>query len=205
MDRGRRQLLILMAGSVAGAGGLALVDERLLSASLSGEPVPPEVLPPLDAPLASPPSSAIAAVAPSKPEPSSPPEAPRKSEPEHDEPAVASSETLRLIEPFEIGSSIGFGWAISAVLGPNDGSLVLDLAHTGGRTARVRAYRNGGKPRGLAHSEHLDLMLVTSTPGRRTPTDEYLGRAIWTLASNITSRVAPRQLALFAREEGIPL
>lgn len=114
---------------------------------------------------------------------------------------LSASEAWRPFAPFRAGSSLGFGWSLADVTGLVEGSLVVRLRHEGDeRKAEVRVYRNGGNPRGLAHTPELDLMLVTHS---KRPTDEDLGRAVWTLAGNMRGASGHLDLAVFEPREGI--
>jgi 2Fe-2S type ferredoxin len=100
-----------------------------------------------------------------------------------DEPAddAADPPPWGLLVPFAEGSAIGLGWEIAS-LGPiRGGAAMLLLRHEGGDTARVGVRRNGGTPVGVAHTEHLDFVLMNGGGGG-APTDVPIAKALCVLA-----------------------
>ena len=64
------------------------------------------------------------------------------------------------------------------------GASVLTLAHTNGRKAKVHLCAHNGRPRGLAHTAMLDLVLMDGGSGSFR-TDEKLGRVVLGLAERV--------------------
>ncbi len=87
-----------------------------------------------------------------------------------------------LLSPLSRGDHLGHGWFV-AHLGPvRRGAAVLTLQHRDGDLARVHLCNHDGAPRGLAHTELLDLVLMDGGAGDK-PTDESLGRVLMGLAA----------------------
>jgi hypothetical protein len=101
-------------------------------------------------------------------------------------PAKAAALTARqapwgLVAPLSAGSALGAGWTLLS-LGPvQDGAAVISLVNTEGVVARLHVCRNGGAPRGLAHTPAFDLLLMNGGDGG-TPSREDLGRVLLGLA-----------------------
>lgn len=89
-----------------------------------------------------------------------------------------------LLSPLQQGASLGRGWSIDALSPIESGAAILTLAHRDGRQARVHMCAWKDAPRGVAHTELLDLIIMDGGQGDR-PTEEGLGRALSSLASRI--------------------
>ncbi len=91
-----------------------------------------------------------------------------------------------LIAPLAAGSYVGSGWQIEALSQVTHGAAILTLAHRSGQRAQVHLCRRGETPRGIAHTAHLDLVLMNGGAGRQ-PTAEGIGRAVKTVALQIAA------------------
>lgn len=89
-----------------------------------------------------------------------------------------------LLRPLARGSHLGLGWVLAHLSAVDRGAIVLTLQHREGGVARVHICRHEGRPKGLAHTELLDLVLMDGGRGDR-PTDEGLGRVLLGLAAHI--------------------
>jgi MoaA/NifB/PqqE/SkfB family radical SAM enzyme/ferredoxin len=97
----------------------------------------------------------------------------------------------QLLAPFGEGTALGLGWALDS-LGPiRGGAAVLVLRNASvagsGGVARVTVRRNGGAPVGVAHTEHLDFMLMNGGGGAGK-TDESIARVLRGLATALEKR-----------------
>jgi hypothetical protein len=90
-----------------------------------------------------------------------------------------------LLQPLVQGDAIGLGWSLGS-LGPVErGASVLELRHSTGQTARVHICTYEGKPKGLAHTELFDLVLMDGGQGNK-PTEETVGRVLLSLAEKMS-------------------
>jgi hypothetical protein len=80
------------------------------------------------------------------------------------------------------------------------GAVVLSLAHADGRVARVHLCQRAGATRGIAHSQHLDFVLMNGQRGEG-PSEEALGLVILSIAKRVerNERLARRTLQGMAR------
>lgn len=103
---------------------------------------------------------------------------------------------LWLLTPLGPGSWVGNGWSIESLSPVRRGAVVLTLRSDAGETARVHLCRKGAAPKGIAHSRHLDFILMNGSDGS-APSDEGLGLVLKTIARRVTrnERLARRQLA----------
>lgn len=107
-----------------------------------------------------------------------------------------------LLAPLRAGSEIGFGWRLEALYAPDRGAFIVELARVDSpqseRRARVHVCQHLGQPRGVAHTEWLDLLLMDGGSGR-SPTDEELGRVVqalaWVMRQNELREGAETQIA----------
>ena len=88
-----------------------------------------------------------------------------------------------LLSPLQPGDSVGLGWRVQELSVVESGAAVLTLT-SGVRTERVHLCRRELASHGLAHSEHLDLLLMNNGDGA-VPTDEHLARVLNVLAELI--------------------
>jgi len=89
-----------------------------------------------------------------------------------------------LVHPIGMGTPLKFGWYVAGLSSVERGAAVLTLAHASGRGARVHICAHGGKPRGLASTRLVDLVLMDGGSGS-FQTDEKLGRVVLGLAERI--------------------
>jgi hypothetical protein len=90
-----------------------------------------------------------------------------------------------LLAPVTSGTYVGSGWSVAGMSPLNRGTAILFLARRSGETARVNICRRFGAPRGVAHTDSLDFLLMNGADGDR-PTSEALGRAIKTVAMRVS-------------------
>ncbi|MCK6502842.1 hypothetical protein L6R53_05495 [Myxococcota bacterium] len=91
-----------------------------------------------------------------------------------------------LLAPLTRGSHVGAGWFVAHLGAVERGASVLTLQHRDGAVGRVHLCHRRGSPRGVAHTELLDLVLMDGGQGDK-PTDESLGRVVMGLAAHIRS------------------
>jgi len=89
-----------------------------------------------------------------------------------------------LLAPLSAGSSIGGGWSLADLSPVEAGAAILTLTHRDGRPTRVHLCAWIDAPRGVAHTELLDMIVMDGGQGA-SPTEEGLGRALQSLASRI--------------------
>ena len=89
-----------------------------------------------------------------------------------------------LLAPVALGSPLKYGWYVAGLSPVERGASVLTLAHTSGRKARVHVCGHHGRPRGVAHSSLVDLVLMDGGSGAFR-TDEKLGRVVLGLADRM--------------------
>lgn len=85
-----------------------------------------------------------------------------------------------LLAPLAPGDLIGLGWSVGELTRVSHGAAVLTLVSAQG-SARVHLCRHDGAPRGVAHSDSIDLLLMNRAEGL-VPTDENLARVLNVLA-----------------------
>jgi hypothetical protein len=86
-----------------------------------------------------------------------------------------------LLAPYTVGQHIAFGWTLGLLEPLDRGALVLNL-HNGDAGARLHLCYHQGNPKGVAHSELLDVILMDGGQGDQS-TDESLGRVMRHLAN----------------------
>ncbi|HYD49229.1 MAG TPA: 2Fe-2S iron-sulfur cluster-binding protein [Terriglobales bacterium] len=97
-----------------------------------------------------------------------------------------------LLAPYQAGSGLGLGWVLES-LGPvRSGAASLVLRHAGGAIARVAIRRNSGAPLGVAHTSHLDFLLMNGGGGA-TPTEDSVGRVLCHLAATLEATAIPEE------------
>lgn len=104
-----------------------------------------------------------------------------------------------LLQPIGRGSHVGYGWRVSGLSAIRDGAAVLALTHSDGAQANVHLCRRRGTARGIAHTRHLDLVLMNGGSGA-LPSDEPLGRVVLSLAKRVSRNesLASAELASLA-------
>ena len=90
----------------------------------------------------------------------------------------------QLFAPLGRGSDVGLGWRLSELSDVERGAAVLTLRHESGEEARVHLCAIGKRPRGVAQSDQVDLMLMNRGDGKQQ-TLEPIGRVLKTLAGVI--------------------
>jgi hypothetical protein len=89
-----------------------------------------------------------------------------------------------LLAPVAVGTPLKYGWYVEGLSAVERGAAVLTLSHTNGRKARVHLCAHNGRPRGVAHTAMLDLVLMDGGSGSFR-TDEKLGRVVLGLAERV--------------------
>jgi hypothetical protein len=89
-----------------------------------------------------------------------------------------------MLAPVGVGTPLKYGWYVEGLSPVERGASVLTLAHTNGRKAKVHLCAHNGRPRGLAHTAMLDLVLMDGGSGSFR-TDEKLGRVVLGLAERV--------------------
>jgi hypothetical protein len=96
-------------------------------------------------------------------------------------PLPAGAAPWWLVAPLAVGSPLKYGWYVADLGAVERGAAVLTLAHTNGKRAKLHLCGHAGNPRGVAHSDLLDLVLMDGGSGSFR-TDEKLGRVVLGLA-----------------------
>lgn len=89
-----------------------------------------------------------------------------------------------LIAPVGPGTPLGLGWYVGDLSAVERGAAVLTLRNTSGDQARVHLCAHNGRPRGVAYSQMVDLVLMDGGTGSER-TNERLGRVVLGLAERI--------------------
>lgn len=95
--------------------------------------------------------------------------------------AEAGSGPWWLLAPLKRGSHLGHGWHLAHLGAVQRGASVLTLQSREGQVARVHLCQHQGAPKGLAHTELLDMVLMDGGKGD-LETPESLGRVLLGLA-----------------------
>ena len=82
-----------------------------------------------------------------------------------------------LLSPYVPGQHVAFGWHLGLLEAAERGALILNLHQDGGDDARVHICYHLGQPKGVAHSELLDLIVMDGGDGG-FDTEESLGRVV---------------------------
>jgi hypothetical protein len=82
-----------------------------------------------------------------------------------------------LLSPLAQGAAVAHGWHVAGLTEVVDGSCALTLANQRGRELRLHLCRNDGRPRGLAYTNRLDLMVMNGGLGD-LPTEETFAQAV---------------------------
>ena len=99
-----------------------------------------------------------------------------------------------LLAPLTTSTAVGKGWYIRTLGEITEGASILTLEHCDGDSKNVHICVHDGEPKGLAHTEFLDLILMDGGRGDK-PTNENLGRVLLGIANRI------RQNELVAQAE----
>lgn len=113
--------------------------------------------------------------------------------------APAAEAPAWLVHPLAPGDEVGLGWRLFRVAPAVAGAVTVHLVHDDGRAARVDLCLRDGAPRGPAHTEYVDFIVMDGGDGRAR-TDESLGRAVRRLAALVAEN-EQRDLALIAALE----
>jgi hypothetical protein len=82
-----------------------------------------------------------------------------------------------LLSPYVPGQHVAFGWHLGLLEASERGAVILNLHQDNGDDARVHICYHDGDPRGIGHSELLDLVLMDGGDGS-ADTEESLGRVV---------------------------
>jgi ferredoxin len=82
-----------------------------------------------------------------------------------------------LLAPFTAGAVLGLGWVLESLGSVRAGAATMVLRHARDGIARVTVRRNHGAPRGVAHTDHLDFMLMNGGGGT-AQTDDSIERVL---------------------------
>ena len=85
-----------------------------------------------------------------------------------------------LLAPMKPGDQVGFDWRLQSLKAYDRGAWVLTVGR-GDQSARIHICYHQGSPRGVAHTDLLDLVLMDGGQGDK-PTTESLGRVLRQLA-----------------------
>jgi len=89
-----------------------------------------------------------------------------------------------LFAPLGAGTSLAYGWYVDTLSDIRGGAANLVLRHRNGERASVAICARDGAPKGVAHTDLLDLMLMDGRAGSGK-TNEALGRVILGVAELI--------------------
>lgn len=102
--------------------------------------------------------------------------------------ATASDEPpWALLEPLTEGCDLALGWAVESLSPVRGGSATLTLRHADHGPARVTLRRNSGAPLGVAHTAHLDFLLMNGGKGS-SETEPSVGRVLQAVARLLDAR-----------------
>jgi hypothetical protein len=111
------------------------------------------------------------------------------------------TELWALMAPYVAGSTVGLGWSVQGLSSATPGAALLTLEHDSGEHAAVHLCGRAGDPRGVAHTDQIDMILMNRGDGQQ-PTDEGIGRVLKTLAANM--RQNERRGAVVSRSRLMP-
>ena len=86
-----------------------------------------------------------------------------------------------LLAPFGAGAELGLGWVLESLSPVRAGAATMVFRHAQSGIARVSIRRNCGAPRGVAHTDELDFMLMNGGGGT-SQTDASIERVLAGLA-----------------------
>jgi ferredoxin len=92
-----------------------------------------------------------------------------------------------LLAPFTEGAALGLGWVLESLSPIRGGAATMVLRHERDGVARVNLRRNGGAPLGVAHTDHLDFMLMNGGGGA-TRTEDAIGRVLAGLVDTLRTK-----------------
>src|SRR5439155_2742694 len=105
----------------------------------------------------------------------------RREQPDSDEPPWG------LLAPFTAGAALGLGWVLESLSPIRGGAATMVLRHERDGLARVNVRRNSGAPLGVAHTDHLDFMLMKGGGGT-VETQGSIGRVLTGLAHTLRTK-----------------
>ena len=79
--------------------------------------------------------------------------------------SAANGSPWALLAPFKGGHPLALGWVLDSLSPIRAGAATLLLRHEAHGIARVTLRRNGGAPVGVAHTDHLDFILMNGGGG----------------------------------------
>jgi hypothetical protein len=82
-----------------------------------------------------------------------------------------------LVHPLAMGTAVTRDWRVAGLTGAVNGSCVLTLENTRGRTHRIHICRNDGRPQGLVYTKRFDLVVMNGGEGD-LPTEEGFAKAV---------------------------
>jgi ferredoxin len=97
---------------------------------------------------------------------------------------VSDEPAWGLLAPFGEGTVLGLGWVLESVSPVRGGAATMVLRHERSGIARVAIRRNSGAPMGVAHTEHLDFLLMNGGGGQ-LETQGSIGRVLLALARGL--------------------
>lgn len=102
-----------------------------------------------------------------------------------------------LLAPFTAGTPLALGWELDSLSPVRGGAATLVLRHAELGRARIALRRNSGAPLGVAHTAHLDFLLLNGGSGAAR-TEESVGRVLIALARALRERPAAGDEAALA-------
>ena len=113
----------------------------------------------------------------------------RDSPPSGSERAVVGSDEppWALLYPLTEGCDLALGWALESLSPARGGAATMVLRHAQHGAARVAIRRNSGAPLGVAHTDHLDFLLMNGGSGT-SETEPSVGRVLRAVANLLQGR-----------------
>ena len=97
-----------------------------------------------------------------------------------------------LLHPLTQGAVVAPGWRVADLSAVADGSCVLSLRNSSGRTHRVHLCRNDGHPHGLVYTNRFDLVVMNGGQGDQL-TDEGLAQTVAAVAHVLAANEEDRR------------
>jgi ferredoxin len=91
------------------------------------------------------------------------------------------------LQPLTEGCDLALGWALESLGAVRGGSTTMTLRHAEHGAARVAIRRNNGAPLGVAHTDHLDFLLMNGGKGT-SETEPSVGRVLRAVANLLQAR-----------------
>ena len=105
---------------------------------------------------------------------------------------LSAAAPWELLHPLTQGAVIAPGWRLAELSGVADGSCVLSLRNSSGRTYRVHLCRNDGHPHGLVYTNRFDLVVMNGGQGDQL-TDEGLAQTVAAVAHVLAANEEDRR------------